>query len=163
MRKAEHQPEALELNSLVQEVAHFAEVEARWHDVFIELRLTEPLPKVMADGVLIEQVILNLARNAIEAMAGADTSGPKLTIQTQVNGGNMLQVTISDTGPGLSPQALMRVFEPFFTTKPTGMGMGLSICQSIIEAHSGRLWATPNSHLGTTFLLLPIQISLSSV
>ena len=108
----------------------------------------------MADKIQIQQVILNLVRNSIEAMQSVPRR--ELTIVASEDG-DFIQVHVSDTGPGLAPEVADRLFQPFVTTKEAGMGIGLSICRSIIDAHGGRLWATPNEGGGLSFRFrLPI-------
>jgi signal transduction histidine kinase len=105
----------------------------------------------MGDRVQLQQVILNLVMNAIEAMS-TDTNVPRmLYVRSQGEGPGGVLVTVEDSGPGISPESIDRLFEAFFTTKPSGMGMGLSICRSIINAHGGRLWVSPGSPRGTVF------------
>jgi signal transduction histidine kinase len=110
--------------------------------VSVQTQLAEGLPLIQGDRVQLQQVILNLIINAIQAMSGLSEGIRELHIGTDDAGEEGVRVTVRDTGPGLSAENLQRLFEPFYTTKPNGMGMGLSICQSIIEDHGGRLWAT---------------------
>jgi signal transduction histidine kinase len=116
------------------------------------------LPRLVADRIQVQQVISNLVRNAIEAMEGLDDRTRRLHIAARSYENNTLLIQVQDNGMGIEDAD--RIFEPFFTTKPNGMGVGLSICRWIIEAHAGRLWAAHNDHdLGTTFsLLLPLEI-----
>ncbi len=132
----------------------FVEAEARQNGVTCSLALASELPGVVVDTIQIEQVILNLFRNAMEAMAENSPAAPRvLTVQTQAleNGG--VELTVSDTGPGLSQDIMGRMFDAFFTTKPHGMGMGLSISRSIVEAHNGQLWADAERGAGAVFHL----------
>jgi signal transduction histidine kinase len=110
----------------------------------------DPLPVVEADRVQVQQVLLNLIVNALEAM-GANEAPKELLIRTGKVEPSGVLVAVQDSGPGLEAVMLERVFEPFYTTKPTGLGLGLSICRSIIEAHGGRLWASSNERRGATF------------
>ena len=104
-----------------------------------------------------QQVILNLALNAVEAMSSVEAGPRELLISTEQTQGNGVLVTVRDFGPGIDPEHLERIFEAFYTTKPGGLGIGLSICRSIVEAHGGRLWATPNEPRGAVFrVMLPI-------
>jgi signal transduction histidine kinase len=103
------------------------------------------------DRVQLQQVILNLIMNAIEALSGADEGPREVLISTNRYESDGVLVAVRDSGPGLKPESIERVFDPFYTTKPTGMGVGLSICRSIIEAHGGRLWATANTPQGAIF------------
>jgi len=146
------------LNDLVRDMAGLVTAEARWHNVAVELELCDAMPTVPVDKVLIEQVIMNLMRNAIDVMGASDISERRMSINTAVTEARSLQVIVQDTGPGLSHDALARVFQPFYTTKATGMGMGLSISQSIIEAHGGQLWARSSLGKGAMFgFSLPIE------
>ena len=147
------------VNEITQEALRLLSVELRSHKVRLNLELADSLPMVVADKILIEQVILNLGRNALEAMEEINVSQRQLHIQTSISRQKEIEVCIHDSGPGLSGEMLKQVFEPFHTTKVDGMGMGLTICQTIIEAHHGRLWATLNEHGGTTFCFtLPVVI-----
>lgn len=140
-----------QINAIVRDAVRFAEPEARQHGVGIRLRLAEQLPPVLADAIQIEQVILNIVRNAVEAMDGMKLGKREIVIETTFSECDAIEVRVTDTGPGMSSLKFQEVFDPFFSTKPTGMGMGLTISRSIIEAHGGRLWATPNSGRGLTF------------
>jgi C4-dicarboxylate-specific signal transduction histidine kinase len=116
--------------------------------VRIEFDLPPMPPTLMADPILIEQVLLNLAKNGIDAMRNA--TAPVLRVSVRMLGG-AIDFAVADVGPGLTPEARAKLFEPFFTTKAEGMGMGLNICRSIIESHQGRLWAETNEWGGCTF------------
>ena len=141
----------LDINALVQGMVRLTNVEARWNHVEFVLNLGDSLPQVAADKVLIEQVIINLIRNAIDAMGDHQCETRRLTIRSIVNKQDFLEVSIEDTGPGLSYDVLTKIFQPFYTTKSTGMGMGLSLSQSIIEAHGGKIWAANNEGNGAIF------------
>ena len=117
----------------------------------IQTQLAERLPFVRGDRVQIQQVMVNLIVNAVQAMSGEDGSGRELQISTQTDEAKGVRIGVRDTGPGLAPESLSRLFEPFYTTKAEGMGMGLAICRSIVEAHGGRLWATACEPHGTLF------------
>jgi len=151
VRKDDMRRIATDINELVRGVVPLAETEARWRGVGIRLLLADVLPAAAVDRILIEQVILNLVRNAIEALEGAEKDERTVTIQTSTNGNGAVIVAVRDTGPGLTPELAERVFAPFFSTKPQGMGMGLSISQSIAKAHGGRLWVTANQPRGAVF------------
>ena len=101
------------------------------------------LPKIVGERVPLQQVLLNLIMNAVEAMGSLTDRTRVLSIKTQMDESDDVLITVADCGTGLDPKNMNRIFEAFFTTKPKGMGMGLSICRSIVEAHGGRLWATP--------------------
>jgi C4-dicarboxylate-specific signal transduction histidine kinase len=109
------------------------------------------LPPIEGDRVQLQQVILNLVINAIEAMSGSDAAPRELLLSTERNESDDVLVKVRDSGPGLAPAAAERLFDAFFTTKPSGLGLGLSICRSIVEARGGRLWATANSPRGAVF------------
>ena len=111
---------------------------------------TQQLPKVRGDRVQLQQVLLNLITNAIDAMAAKDE--PRvLCVKSEAYEGDGVVVSVADTGAGIVSQDIERIFSPLFTTKSDGMGMGLSICRSIIEAHDGRLWVAPNTPRGAVF------------
>ncbi len=146
----------ISLNELVGDVVRLTQVEARWNQVDISTELTEALPPVRVDKILIEQAILNLVRNAIEAIAHAGSTQRAIMITTCARADGALEVAVRDTGPGLPQGVTENIFQPFFTTKPQGMGMGLSLSLSIIKAHEGQLTAESNSGQGTIFrLVLP--------
>ena len=144
------------LNQLVEEALAHALVGARQRGVRASLELDHTLPAVLVDHVQIQQVILNLVRNAIEAME--QVARRELTVGTRaVPEQGMAEVIVADTGPGIAPELADRLFQPFVTTKATGMGLGLSICREIVEAHHGRLTTAPASTGGTVFrVTLPI-------
>ena len=146
-----------EINEAILEIMILTRVAMSENSVLVTMQLSEGLPYILGDRVQLQQVILNLIMNAIEAMSEVREGSRKLLISTsEVESGGVL-VAVSDTGPGLPPANLARIFEAFYTTKSSGLGMGLSICRSIVEAHGGRLWATPNESNGAIFrVMLPI-------
>jgi C4-dicarboxylate-specific signal transduction histidine kinase len=147
-----------DLNALVRNVEQLASVDARLHDVELRLALTPSLPVVFADGIQIQQVLLNLIRNAIDSMEGIDTAPREVVVRTLVRGDNEVEVSVCDNGCGLPDEVDNKLFEPFFTTKPHGVGVGLSISRSLIAAHHGRMWYSHNTDQGTTFFFaLPIM------
>jgi signal transduction histidine kinase len=151
MQKAPTRRDSVNLNEAVREVIELAYGEALKNRVSVRTQLADGLPLIQADGVQLQQVVLNLIVNAVQAM-GAVTDGTReVLITTSQTEPNEVCLGVQDTGPGLSPESLPRLFEPFYTTKPDGMGMGLSICRSIIEAHGGRLWATGCEPRGALF------------
>ena len=119
--------------------------------VSVQTRLAEGLAPVQGDRVQLQQVVLNLILNAVEAMGSVEAGPRELLISTEQNQTNGVLVAVRDSGPGIDPEHLERVFEAFYTTKSSGVGMGLSICRSIIDAHGGRLWAEANEPRGAVF------------
>ena len=163
VRKSTSLQRELDLNNVVREAAAFVAVEAEQRQVAVVLDLIENLPTVRADAVQIEQVLLNLVLNGIEAMDHAGPAPRQLTIHTNESTRGMVTVSVCDTGCGIDEPVLHQAFDPFFTTKPDGMGMGLSISRSIIEQHGGRIWARSNSEGGATFFFaLPTDRGVSS-
>jgi two-component system sensor histidine kinase DctS len=157
VRRSEPKRAHCAINEIVDDAVGLIEADARKHGVRIALRLAERPPLVMADRVMLEQVLLNLMRNGIEAMQAAEPEHRQLTVGTELADGCLL-VSVADRGSGVAQEAAAHLFEPFFSTKPEGMGMGLNICRSIIEFHQGRLWADANSEGGTVFrFTLPIE------
>jgi signal transduction histidine kinase len=158
IKKAPPRKEDLEINEAVLEVIALTRTEVLKNGVSVRTQLAESLPLIRADRVQLQQVILNLILNAIEAMSGVGEGARELLISTRKAEPNGVLVGVRDSGPGLAPAFLERVFDAFYTTKSGGLGMGLSICRSIIEAHDGRLWVSPNASLGATFkFTLPVN------
>jgi C4-dicarboxylate-specific signal transduction histidine kinase len=151
IRKAPPRKQNLDLNQTVQEVVALIRGEVIKNGVSLEMRLADDLPIVRADRVQLQQVMLNLIINAIEALSCVGKGSRELLIGTGKDGTGRVRVTVRDSGPGVSPKSGERIFDEFYSTKPGGMGMGLSICRSIIEAHHGRLWASANSPRGAMF------------
>jgi PAS domain S-box-containing protein len=141
----------LALLAVVNDVRDFIRAELRGKHVSLVIQIKGPLPKVLADRIQIEQVLLNLIFNAMEAMQAADTAHRQIIIVLRALGSDKVQVTVSDNGPGIDAADAEGLFRPFFSTKSHGMGMGLAISRSIIEAHSGRLWAGPGAERGAVF------------
>ena len=119
--------------------------------VSVDTHLTERALPVQGDRVQLQQVVLNLILNALEAMGSVQEGPRELSISTEQTQGNGFLVTVRDTGPGIDPENIDRVFDAFYTTKSSGVGMGLSICRSIIDAHGGRLWADMKASRGAVF------------
>jgi PAS domain S-box-containing protein len=142
VKKAPPRKDDLEINEAILEVIALTQREVVKNGVSVQTQLAEALPLVQGDRVQLQQVILNLIINAIEAMSGVGEGVRELLISTGKAKSEDVFVAVRDSGPGLAPGNLERAFEAFYTTKPGGLGMGLSICRSIIEAHGGRLWAT---------------------
>jgi signal transduction histidine kinase len=143
--------ESLDLNDLVREVVELARHDLRRERVVLRLELTDGPCVVNGDRVQLEQVILNLLRNAVDSMRQIDDRPRDLRIVTERNGSNELFVSVRDSGVGFGSQDISRLFDAFFTTKKSGMGIGLSVSRSIIESHQGRLWAVNNEGPGATF------------
>jgi PAS domain S-box-containing protein len=153
----------LDINGVIEEVLVLMGGELRRHDIMLETELTTGLAPVVADRIQIQQVILNLVTNAIEAMSMITGRSRVLRLSTRPEGTGAVLMAVADMGTGLDQAAKDRIFEPFFTTKPDGMGMGLSICGSIVEAHGGRLWASPNLPYGSIFQFsLPVVTNRSA-
>jgi|HubBroStandDraft_1064217.scaffolds.fasta_scaffold00025_45 two-component system sensor kinase FixL len=152
--KGENEPRSEEVNAVVEEAIALALVGARERNIRIALELGSDLPLVIIDKVQIQQVVINLVRNAIEAMAAVEVR--QLGITTR-EGDGVVEVAVADTGPGLAPEVAEQLFQPFVTTKQKGMGIGLSICRSIVDKHGGRLRATPRPDGGMIFsFTLPV-------
>jgi signal transduction histidine kinase len=149
--KREFTLEPMDLNEATREVVALSLSDLQRNRVALELELAERLPPVMGDRVQLQQVILNLLRNAAEAMAEVDDRPRRLVVRTEAEGDAGVRVTVRDAGAGLDGQSLDRLFDAFHTTKQGGMGIGLSVSRSIIERHHGRLWAEPNDGPGATF------------
>ena len=156
--KAPPRRSRFDLNEAASDVIALTHSEALKHRVSVQAQLATDLPSVEGDRVQLQQVILNLIMNAIEAMSGADDGARELRLSTETDAAGGVLVAVRDSGPGLDPQSAARVFEAFYTTKSEGMGMGLAICRSIVEEHGGRLWASANEPRGAVFqLTLPAE------
>jgi PAS domain S-box-containing protein len=151
VRQGDSRRERSDLNHLVRQAAHLVEADARGHGIPVRLALDATLPPVDVDGIQVEQVIVNLLRNAIDAIVPDHRRDDEVLLQTCRSIDGSIEVRVRDTGIGLAPEAAARIFDAFFTTKRGGLGMGLSISRSIIEAHGGRLWAADNRDRGMTF------------
>ena len=133
------------------------------HQIVLRNEMPDELPNVMAAPVQLQQVILNLIMNAIEAMSSVTGRERRLRITSALDQSTSVTIIVEDTGTGIDPAHRDRIFDPFFTTKPRGMGLGLSICRSIIEAHGGKLLASPQNPFGSSFKLsLPVSAASSS-
>jgi signal transduction histidine kinase len=143
-------------NDIVREVLALMRGEIENQRVVIQSEFAEGLPQVSANRVQLQQVIVNLIMNAVDAMSAVADRARILRVKTEIHEFNSLLITVEDSGTGIDPKNINRVFDAFFTTKSQGMGMGLSICRSIIESHGGRLWMSPGQPYGSTFhVLLP--------
>ena len=150
-KKAPPRKEVVDLNAAILEVTDLTHGEAVKTGVTVSTQLAGELPRIQCDRVQLQQVMLNLIVNAIQSMSGVEDGNRELHISSVSIEPEGVCVAVRDTGHGLRPEGLPRLFEPFYTTKPDGMGMGLSICRSIIEAHGGRLWATRCEPRGALF------------
>src|SRR5690349_6126609 len=157
VKKEPLRKEALEVNEAIVEVMALTRGEVMKHNVSVQTQLAEGLPLIQGDRVQLQQVILNLIINAVEAMSGVREGSRELLLGTRKDASDSVLVAVQDSGPGLTPESFERLFDSFYTTKPGGMGMGLSICRSIIEAHGGSIWATQNAGPGIT-----VQFALPS-
>jgi hypothetical protein len=140
------------INALIGEVLALLHGELESHQVLLRTDLLDGIPEVMAERVPLQQVLLNLIMNAVDAMNSVADRERRLTIRSELLAASDVRIAVEDSGTGIDPSHTNRIFEAFFTTKPHGMGMGLSICQSIVEAHGGSLWAARRSPHGTVFV-----------
>lgn len=150
LKKGPARKDAIAINDAILDVIALTRTEAANNNVSVRTQLAEGLPRVQGDRVQLQQILLNMIINAIEAMRDVGEEERELLISTR-NEPDGVSVEVRDSGPGLTPAVLDRMFEAFYTTKPDGLGRGLSICQSIIEAHNGRLWASANLPRGASF------------
>jgi PAS domain S-box-containing protein len=141
----------LDINDVIEDVMPLVRHELLVHSVSLRLELAAALPPVVGDRIQLQQVIVNLLMNSIQAMRSVTDRSRELLIRSREHGTDQILVAVEDSGTGIEPQNVDRLFNAFFTTKPDGMGIGLSICRSIIEQHGGRIWATRNSGVGSTF------------
>jgi C4-dicarboxylate-specific signal transduction histidine kinase len=157
-KKGTPEQELVDVNEVIREMIVLLRNEATRHSISIRTELAADIPPVIGDRVQLQQVMMNLIMNSIDAMT--DVAGPReLAIKSQRAENEQLMVSVSDTGVGLPPQQVDQIFNAFFTTKPHGTGMGLRISRSIVEAHGGRLWAANNSPRGANFYLaLPTSV-----
>ena len=162
-RKADNERELLDLNEIIREILALTAGEFRQNSVTLRTDFDPTLPRTFGDRVQLQQVALNLVMNGVEAIC-ALTEGPReLAIRTSLNDRQELHVVVRDSGAGLTEVDLQRIFEPFYTTKPQGMGIGLSISRSIVQAHYGRLWAERNKDASgiTVHFTLPVREGLA--
>jgi signal transduction histidine kinase len=151
VRKAPPRKALFDLNEAIDEVILLSRNAIIKSGVSVQTRLASGLLPVEGDRVQLQQVILNLVLNALEAMGSVEAGARELAISTEQNRSSGALVAVRDSGPGIAAEHLERVFEAFYTTKSSGTGMGLSICRSIIDAHGGRLWAETNEPRGAVF------------
>ena len=151
IKKAPPREDRLEINAAIREVIELARGETGKNGVAVQAELADGLPLIRGDRVQLQQVMLNLIINAVEVMTGVSEGPRELLISTAKSETGGVRVAMRDSGPGLAPADLERLFTAFYTTKPKGLGLGLSICRSIVEAHGGRLWASANAPRGAVF------------
>ena len=151
VKRAPPQRDSIDINEAIRDVLVLTRNETEKQAVTVELALAPDLPPVRGDRVEVQQVVLNLVVNAVEAMAGGNGTTRRLRVGTEPDGAGDVRITVADSGPGIAPEAAQRLFEPFFTTKSQGMGMGLAICRSIVQTYGGRLEVSANEPGGTVF------------
>jgi C4-dicarboxylate-specific signal transduction histidine kinase len=158
-KKAAPERIRVNINEVIEETLGLIRSEVLKNNVSLQTELGSQLPLVLGDRIQLQQVVLNLVKNGVEAMSGVQDRALQLRISSAKHDPNQVVVAVADSGAGIDPQVFGRIFEPFYTTKPEGTGMGLAISRSIIEAHGGRLWAEPNTPRGATFqCTLPADI-----
>jgi PAS domain S-box-containing protein len=158
MKRQAPRKDWLDINETILEVIALAQYELRRNDIVLETRLAQGLPRVRGDRVQCQQVLLNLIVNAIEAMSEIRERRRELTIVSATDGPDGVRIEVRDSGTGLDPERATHLFEPFYTTKSEGLGIGLSISRSIVEAHGGRLWAGANTPHGAVFCIwIPVE------
>ena len=163
VKKAPPRNERFDINDAIGAVIELTRAEAARSDVLVETALADSLPMIEGDRVQLQQVILNLIMNGIEAMSDVNDGARELLISTLEDATHGVLVQVRDSGPGLAPDTIEHLFNAFYTTKPDGLGLGLSICRSIIEAHGGRMWATANVPQGVVFeFTVPIHPKIAS-
>ena len=151
---------ATDINHLIRQTSEIAFIDTRKLNIKVHYNLAQELPLVTIDPIQIEQVIVNLLRNSLDALTINPESNRNLSIQTGISNDQKIKVDISDNGPGIEIDDIEKLFQPFYSNKPDNMGMGLAISRSIVEAHEGRLSATNNPEGGATFTFtLPIEQS----
>jgi C4-dicarboxylate-specific signal transduction histidine kinase len=143
-QKAPSHKDWLDINATIRDVLALVRSEVHRHGVLVATHLAEEVPLVRADRIQIQQVLLNVLINALEALSGVGDGPREVVVRSEPDAAPGVLVTVRDSGPGLDPQHLDRLFEAFYTTKPHGLGLGLAISRSIIAAHGGRLWASAN-------------------
>jgi C4-dicarboxylate-specific signal transduction histidine kinase len=151
IKKAAPRADQLDINEAILEVIGVTRGELLRNGVSLQTELAKGLPLIRGDRIQLQQIVLNLIMNSVEAMSDVSKGSRHLLISTAEDTSNGVLVAVRDSGPGLNSESLERLFDPFYTTKPGGMGMGLSICRSIVEGHEGRIWATANVPQGASF------------
>lgn len=153
VRKQQEQLQSVDVNAVVEAAVSLTADQIRNNRVKLNIALARDLPKVRGRHIQLEQVVLNLVLNAIEATAGVSGRRPRIDIQTELNSRHEVELRVSDNGIGLAPEITDRMFEPFFTTKTRGLGMGLPICRTIVEVHNGRIWTSRRKRRGACFAI----------
>jgi signal transduction histidine kinase len=153
----------IDLNDAAREVIALSAGEIQRSRALVRMDFADDLPLVRADRVQLQQVILNLLLNAADAMAGVEDRSRTIQVQTDLHDDGCVRLDVRDSGIGVNPKAIEKLFEAFYTTKATGMGIGLSICRSIVESHDGRLWAAANEGPGATFSFCIPAVSSDSI
>ena len=162
-KKSDVEKVPLDVNDVVTETIGLMQRELFSHQVSLRIELAPALPTVLGDRVQLQQVIINLVMNGIEAMQSVTDRPRELVVRSGQDEAGQALISVTDCGVGIAAANVDRLFNPFFTTKLSGMGMGLSICRSIIESHGGRLWATTNVPHGATFqFTLPVNADAAS-
>jgi two-component system, LuxR family, sensor kinase FixL len=151
VKNREVKREPIEPNRLLDDVQTLAQTDARHHGVRIRIEVAQDVPLVQADAVQIQQVILNLVRNSIDAMLEIPEPQREILLRTRIDAEGDVEFMVADRGAGVDPSALAELFNPFFSTKPGGTGLGLSISRSIVRAHGGKLWCSANPGGGARF------------
>jgi two-component system sensor kinase FixL len=153
--------ERLDLNALIEELRSLISSDARVHDVGLCIELAPQLPAISGNGLHLQQVILNLVRNAFEALLGDSVGGRQVWLATRLTGDDGVEIHVDDNGPGIDPAIADRLFDPFLTTKPTGTGLGLAMCRTIVQSHGGTIAADTLSPRGTRFVVnLPVALEV---
>jgi signal transduction histidine kinase len=162
-KKSDLEKVLLDINHVVREVIALVQRELTGHQASLRMELAPALPMILGDRVQLQQVIINLVMNGAEAMQSVTDRSLELVIRSRLNEAQQVLVSVTDCGLGIPAENADLLFDAFFTTKSSGMGMGLSICRSIVEAHGGRLWATANLPHGATFqFTLPVSVDAGS-
>jgi signal transduction histidine kinase len=151
VKKSPTRRDWLNINDTIREVIELIRSEVQRNRISLQTELSNDVPLVLGDRIQLQQVILNLIMNAIEAMSGVSQAHQELSVASMKDGSNGVLVAVRDSGPGLDSTVLDRLFDAFYTSKSDGMGMGLAISRTIVEAHGGQLWATPNVPRGAIF------------
>jgi two-component system, LuxR family, sensor kinase FixL len=152
VRGGEFRRALTEIKSLIDAAVSLTRIEAMQQEVEIEVKVDAGLPAVLADRIQIEQVLLNLLRNAMDAMETANTKRRSIIVEARRNNKHAIEISVADSGPGVAAEVEDTIFEPFITTKPLGMGMGLSISRAIVESHGGSLRMSPSIRSGAIFI-----------